>query len=220
MRRAAQAAFAAEAEASAAPSGHQAREAVDHRRQVRPAAVRLHRRERQERRLRRRDRALVRSLCVRQGEPRHFACATTPAREPSLTTAASISSSPRSRTTATATRGSTSRGRTTRRPGACSCGTTRRSARSPTSPAGGSRRRAARSTTGGSRLLHGHGPEVDRQPSRTRVLAFHRRPRGHADVGRHRARSASPRTIASSSSRRPLPLLCPTASASAGLHGR
>ena len=62
-------------------------EAVEHRRQVRRAAVRLHRRAGPERRLRRRDRALVRALRVRQGATASRSPASpTPAREPLLTT--------------------------------------------------------------------------------------------------------------------------------------
>ena len=62
----------AEAETAAAAGGHQAARTVEHRRQVRRAAVRLHQRQGPERRLRRRDRQVVLSLRVRQGQPRQL----------------------------------------------------------------------------------------------------------------------------------------------------
>ena len=63
-----------------------ARQAVDRRRQVRRAAVRLHQRAGQERGLRRRDRAVVRPLRVRPREPRSRSSARRRrAREPLLT---------------------------------------------------------------------------------------------------------------------------------------
>ena len=70
-------------------------------------------------------------------------------REPLLTTGRVDLSSRRSRTRPIATRGSTSRGRTTRRRDGCSSRPTPRSRRSTTSGASVSRRRAARSTTAG-----------------------------------------------------------------------
>ena len=76
----------AEEDAAAAAGRGRRAEALEHRRQVRLAAVRLHRRPGQERRLRRRDREVVLPLRVRPVEPRvTFTCATTPAREPALT---------------------------------------------------------------------------------------------------------------------------------------
>ena len=54
------------------PADIKAAEALEHRGQVRPAAVRLHRAAEPECRLRRRDRPLVRSLRVRQVEPGHL----------------------------------------------------------------------------------------------------------------------------------------------------
>ena len=54
------------------PAAHQAARTVEHRRQVRRAAVRLHQRQGPERRLRRRDRQVVLSLRVRQGQPRQL----------------------------------------------------------------------------------------------------------------------------------------------------
>ena len=57
---------------TAAPAGeHQGAGTLEHRGQVRHAAVRLHRRAKPERRLRRRDRTLVREVRLRQGEPGH-----------------------------------------------------------------------------------------------------------------------------------------------------
>ena len=75
-----------EAQSAAAAGQHQVPRAVEHRSQVRHAAVRVHRRAQPARGVRRRDRALLREGRVRQGEPRHFDCVTTPAREPALTT--------------------------------------------------------------------------------------------------------------------------------------
>ena len=60
------------AEPAAAAGQHQVARTLQHRDQVRLAAVRLHRRPRPERRLRRRDRPLVLALRVRQAEPREF----------------------------------------------------------------------------------------------------------------------------------------------------
>ena len=60
----------AAAPAAAAAGEHQVAAAVHRRRQVRRAAVRLHQRPGQERRLRRRDRQVVRPLRVRPREPR------------------------------------------------------------------------------------------------------------------------------------------------------
>ena len=57
--------------AAAAARERQVAQPVHHRRQVRRAAVRLHRRAGEERRLRRRDRALVRALRVRTCAARH-----------------------------------------------------------------------------------------------------------------------------------------------------
>ena len=70
---------------AAAAGGRQVAQPVDHRRQVRLAAVRLHRRAGQERRLRRRDRALVRPLAFGRAQRVTFVCAPTAAREPLLT---------------------------------------------------------------------------------------------------------------------------------------
>ena len=118
--------------------------------QVRRAAVRLHRRAGQERRLRRRDRALVLALRVRPLEPVSFTCITTPAREASPAEQARrprdrdlhLDGRPRQhhRLLAGLLQGDRA---------AFSSRTTRRSARSRTSAARRSRRLAARSTTAG-----------------------------------------------------------------------
>ena len=103
-------------------------QALDHRRQVRLAAVRLHRRAGQERRLRRRDREVVLALRVRPGEPRHVHL-----RHDAGPRARADERAGRPRDRDVHVHGRPRHadrllaGRTTRRPGGCSSGTTRRS---------------------------------------------------------------------------------------------
>ena len=72
--------------AAAAAGGDQGAEAVEHRGQVRLAAVRLHRRAEPERRVRRRDRKWFSRFAFGKSNRVTYTCVTTPAREPAITT--------------------------------------------------------------------------------------------------------------------------------------
>ena len=171
----------------ALPAGHQEPQALDHRRQVRRAAVRLHRREGQATRAST-SRSRTGSPATRSARrtASSFVCAPTPAREPPLTTGRVDLVISTFTYTRTATRASTSRARTTRRPGRLLV----RNDSPIHSLSDLAGRRVA--TTSGSiydrwvpQCFTGTDLPVTDNLTNAR-LAFRPGPRRHADVGRHR----------------------------------